>query len=178
MSKLRLFPFLTTIAISAALLFGGWYTYNQTIVERPLQQMVDSLPGVASAVPSLTKDAVIVELKLKSGADLRSIYEGIQQRGSKVIGSRELQLKIDEPSNAKLDSLWATQLFTVAEAMANSRYAAIPDALKSMEKNNPGLKTTTSIDDKNVYVTLQLGNDSKSIILPRETHKMGVWPNA
>ncbi|MGU3470261.1 hypothetical protein ACLBWT_03735 [Paenibacillus sp. D51F] len=178
MIKVRLVPFLTTIAISAALFFGGWYAYDQAVVERPLQSAVDSLPGVVSAVPTLSKDSLTVRLKLGAGADLRGIHDQIADRSAKWLEGRKLVITVDQSSQPKLDSIWTSQLFTVAEAMENRRYSEIPDALKEIERTTPGLKTATSIDDSNVYVTLELGTDTKYVILPRAGERMGVWTNA
>lgn len=178
MIKWRLLPFFVTIAVSAALLFGGWYAYQQTAVERPLGKAVQSLPGVASAVPSLSEDAVTVKLKLNAGADLRTIYDQISRQGASVIGSRKLVLQVEQPSSPKLESVWSGQLFTIAEAMETRAYSRIPAAMDSLEKANPGLKAQSSMDDANVYVTLEYGTDTKYIILPRAGEMMGVWPNA
>ena len=178
MIKLRLVPFLSTIAITAALLFGGWYAYDQAVVERPLNSAVGSLPGVVSAVPTLSKDSLTVQLKLGAGADLQSIYQEISKRSAKMLVGRKLILQVEQGSQPKLDQIWTSQLFTVAEAMENRRYSEIPNALKAMESSTPGLKTVTEIDDTNVYIKLELGQDTKYVILPRAGEQMGVWPNA
>ncbi|SDR79413.1 hypothetical protein SAMN05444162_0053 [Paenibacillaceae bacterium GAS479] len=178
MIKWKLFPFFVTIAVSATLLFGGWYAYQQTAIERPLNKAVQSLPGVASAVPAISDDAVTVKLKLNTGADLRTIYDQISRQGASVIGSRKLILQIDQASSPKLDAVWSSQLFTIAEAMETREYSRIPDAMAKLEKTQPGLKAKSLMDDTNVYVTLEFGTDTKYIILPRAGEVMGVWPNA
>ncbi|QGG56138.1 hypothetical protein [Paenibacillus sp. B01] len=178
MIKWRLLPFLATVAVSAALLFGGWYAYQQTAVERPLSKAVQALPGVSSAQPSLSQDVVTVKLTLNGGADLRTIYEQISRQGASVIGSRKLVLQVDGPTSPKLEEIWSSQLFTIAEAMENREYSRIPDALAAMQKSHEGLRAKSSMDQANVYVTLEYGTDTKYVIMPRAGETMGVWPNA
>lgn len=178
MLKLKLLPVFTTMIVTAALLFGGWYLYEHTAVERPLVKAIESLPGVRSVQPVMGTDKVTVNLTLGSDADLPTLYGEIEKRGRSAIGGRKLELDIKSASNEKLEQIWSGQLFTVAEAMENKRYSEIPSAMQKLEKAHKGLVVTSDMDDVNVYIKMKLGSAVKYIILPRTGEKIGVWPGA
>ncbi|AJY78008.1 hypothetical protein VN24_24515 [Paenibacillus beijingensis] len=176
--KLKLLPVFTTMIVTAALLFGGWYLYEHTAVERPLVKAIGSLPGVESVKPVVGTDTVTVNLTLGSDADLRSLYEEIAEKGKNAIGGRKLNLDITSESSAKLDQIWSGELFTIAEAMESRRYSEIPAAMEKLERTHKGLVVTSDMDDKNVYITMKLDSAVKYIVLPRIGDKIGVWPGA
>ncbi|CAM2796257.1 hypothetical protein PASE110613_01170 [Paenibacillus sediminis] len=176
--KLRIFPVVLTVIISAAVLFGGWYGYDRFALQSPLEQIVKKYDGVKDAHIHISKDQVNVKVDLEPNTDLRGLVQQISTEGKSVIGSRKLNLDIEDHSNKKLDEWWSKALFSVAESMASKQYSQIPVKLQQLAKNYGTLQVTTDIDDNNVYVSLKDGKASKFIILPRNPEKMGVWPNA
>ncbi|GGF89119.1 hypothetical protein GCM10010916_03030 [Paenibacillus abyssi] len=152
--------------------------YRNFAVQQPLEKFVAQLDGVQSAKPVIDGRTVRVELQLKQGADLRDIYEKIATEGTPMLGGRELQLELKKSSNEKLDQLWSSMLFKVAEAMETRQYSKIPAAMQQLEQANEGLTVHTEMDDTNVYITMSDGKASKYIVLPRIPGTLGVWPNA
>lgn len=176
--KLRIGPIAASIAISALVLFGGWFLYRQWAIERPLENIVKSVDGVNHVDMNVKADALELKLNLKPGTDLGELVRHIEKNGEKQIGSRTLKLNIEDHSSPELDQLWENAMFTVAQAMENKQYTQITAALKQMEQENSKLQATAEMDEKNVYITLTDGQYSKFIILPRTPERMGVWPNA
>ncbi|MCH1639701.1 hypothetical protein D3C76_300240 [compost metagenome] len=176
--KLRIGPIAASIAISAFVLFGGWFLYRQWAIERPLENIVKSVEGVNHVEMDIKPDELSLQLKLEPGTDLGALVRQIEQNGKEQIGKRTLKLDVEEQSSPELDQLWEKALFTVAQAMENKQYTQITAALKQMEQENSKLKATAEMDDKNVYITLTDGQYSKFVILPRTPERMGVWPNA
>lgn len=176
--KLRIWPVAITAALTAAILFGGWYAYGHYGIEKPLDRVAEAIPGVESAETNSTVGGVELAVKLSPDADLAEIYRQVQEQGSKTIGSKKLNLVVNEPSDPTLEKAWGQALFDVAEAMDHRRYSEIRDAMDKLTKANPGLSATTEMDDSNVYIRLRSGDAVKSVILPREPEKLGVWPNA
>ncbi|THF78418.1 hypothetical protein [Cohnella fermenti] len=176
--KLRILPVAITAVLSAALLFGGWYAYGHYGVEKPLDKVASSLPGVVSAETSNSVNKVVLTVKLSSEADLADIYHKVRTEGSGSIGSKSLELVISEPEDAQLEKAWRSALFEVAEAMEHREYSGVKDAMDELMEQVPGLEAETEMDDTNVYVSLRMGDAAKYVILPRSGQEMGVWPNA
>lgn len=178
MKNLRPMPIVLTAAISAAVLFGGWFAYAELALEKPLKQSVADVEGVADAKPVISNEKVTVEIQLDRDADLRSVYNQIRKEGASAIGSRELILDIKQQDDAELERIWSSVLFDLAQAMENRQYAEIPAAADKLMKANKGLSVDSEMDETNVYLTLRLNDAVKYVILPRIPDSMGVWPNA
>lgn len=162
-------------------MFGGWFTYQSYAFENPLSQVLNTTPGVQDAKAEFSGDSIIVHLKLKSDASLLEVYQYIMQEGASYIGNNKLQLDVTNDSSVKLDKVWSQALFEVAQAMETKKYASIPTALKQISADYPEIKTSTEMDDLNVYIHLTEGKDNmnhdKFVILPRIPDRMGVWTN-
>lgn len=175
--KLRLLPILLTVALSAAILFGGLFIYRSVAMENPLAHLTDNMTGVQQAKPDIQSDKVTVNLQLASGVSLRELYAALYEKSVPVIGKRELQLNVSSDSSPELDKWWSDRLFDVAEAMETKRYAQIPASLQQHAPELAGLSVATEIDDRNVYIHLSANGHDKYVVLPRVPAKMGVWPN-
>ncbi|SFE90424.1 hypothetical protein SAMN04487969_10910 [Paenibacillus algorifonticola] len=176
MFKLRIMPILLTAAASALVLFGGWLIYHQVAFAAPLAKAVDQIEGIASSeTPIMDTDRITFPLTLTAGADLKHVYETIVKQSKSVAQSRDIQLDIaNTGSNAKLDQLWSSSLFKVAEAMEHKNYSAIPETLKALADEHSGVEAITDIDDSNIYITLKDGTATKYIVLPRVAAQLEV----
>lgn len=176
--KLRVVPVVVSVVVSAVLLFGGWFAYQQWAVENPFQQKVSQLEGVKSVQTSITPKQVEVKLDLAPDTDFAGLVRQIETDGKKWIGDRELKLSVKEQDSEKLEQIWQEALFPIAQAMENKQYTEITEALTKLESSQSGISARADMDEKNVYITLTDGQASKFIILPRTAQAMGVWPNA
>lgn len=176
MFKLKIMPILLTAAASALVLFGGWLIYHQVAFAAPLAKAVDQIEGIASSeTPIIDTDRITFPLTLTAGADLKHVYETIAEQSKSVAQSRDIQLDIaNTSSNAKLDQLWSSSLFKVAEAMEHKNYSTIPETLKALADEHSGVKAVTDMDDTNVYITLKDGTATKYIVLPRVAAQLEV----
>ncbi|WP_027093606.1 hypothetical protein [Cohnella thermotolerans] len=176
--NLRIVPVTITAALSAALLFGGWFAYGHYGVEKPLERVAEAIPGVESAQTNSSVSEIDLKLKLSPDADLAEIYRQVQEKGADAIGGRTLKLSVEDSSSPALEKAWSQALFDVAEAMDHRKYSGVRDAMNALTKQYPGLTAATEMDDNNVYIRLRSGDAVKYVILPREPDKLGVWPNA
>lgn len=176
--KLRLMPVLLTSLLSAALLFGGWFLYRQYAVQEPLQKIVNHYEGVNRSQITFNQNQVTLKLELQPGTKLRDLVQYISTEGDKALNGRSLKLDIQQNSNEKLDAYWEQALFSVAEAMESREYTLIPETLDKLGEHYAGVTHTTEIDETNVYVSLTDGTHVKTVILPRQPERMGVWNNA
>ncbi|GAA4861295.1 hypothetical protein GCM10023310_45880 [Paenibacillus vulneris] len=175
--KLRLLPIVLSVAISATVLFGGWFAYQSFAMENPLAGVVKSTPGVELVSTKINTDDAEIEVKLQPGTSLREVYDNIENKGSSIIGKKALKLKVVNESSQQLDQWWSSALFDVAQAMETKHYAEIPTTLQSRVAGSSNLKISTEMNDKFVFVTMTDGDKSKFVMLPRTPEKMGVWPN-
>ncbi|WP_223066663.1 hypothetical protein [Paenibacillus caui] len=176
--KLRIFPIVAAAVVSALLLFGGWYVYQQMALKDPLHKIVMQYDGVKSAHFDINQNTVSLKLDLKPGTDLRGLIQHLKDDGQSLIGGKKLRIDVEDHSNEVLDKWWSEALFPIAEAMENKKYTEITNTLDKLGRNTPGLQATAELDDTNVYISLTDGTASKFIILPRAGQKMGVWNNA
>lgn len=176
--KLRIGPVVSSIVISAVLLFGGWFIYQQWAIERPLENIVKTYDGVNGVQLDIKPNELAVKLDLAPGTDLGNLVKKIEQDGKRQIGSRTLMLDVKDHSSPVLDELWQKALFSVAQAMETKKYTEITSALEQMEQANAKVTAKAAMDEDNVYITLTDGQSSKFIILPRTPERLGAWPNA
>lgn len=176
--KLRIGTIVASVAVSALLLFGGWYAYQHWAVESPFENIVKQFDGVNSVQSDINRQQVALKLDLKPGTNLGELVQQIRQDGKKWIGKRELELDIKDQSTHELNQLWNEALFPVAEAMENKQYTEINETLDKLQQQHKSVTARAEMDEKNVYITLTDGQASKFIILPRVPERMGVWPNA
>ncbi|WP_028548621.1 hypothetical protein [Paenibacillus sp. UNC451MF] len=175
--KLRLLPVVLSVAISATVLFGGWFAYQSFAMENPLASIVETTPGVELVNTRINTNDAEIELKLQPSTSLREVYDNIESKGSAILGKKELKLKVVNDSSQQLDQWWSSALFDVAQAMETKHYAQIPATLQSRVENSSNMKISTEMNDKFVFITMTDGDKSKFVMLPRTPEKMGVWPN-
>jgi hypothetical protein len=176
--KLKILPLTITAALTAALLFGGWFAYRHYGIEQPLDRIANSVPGVSGATVQTSNGQVNINVQLKQDANIGEVYRKIKVDGSSEIGSKSFTLTAVNGTNDRLEQAWSYALFDVAQAMENRQYTGIRDAMDKLSVKYPGVTAVTSMDDNNVYVTLREGTAAKFVILPRQPSTLGVWPNA
>jgi hypothetical protein len=178
MTQIRIIPVLLTALLSGAVLFGGWFGYRHFAVEQPLAVTFAGIEGVTAYDPIVTENRVTVEISLDGTVNLAEVYRNIREQAGNALGGRELDLVIRQERNEKLEKIWSSALFTIAQAMENRRYADIPEAARKLEAAHAGLAIETEMDDYNVYITMKLDGAVKYVVLPRQPAVLGVWPNA
>jgi hypothetical protein len=178
MNKLKILPITITAALTAALLFGGWFAYGHYGVEQPLDRVANAIDGVESAQIEMSAGQVKVNLQLAPNADLGEIYRRIKDDGASEIGGKQLELSASAKASPKLDKAWSYSLFDVAEAMENRKYSGIRDAMANLSKQFPGVTVSTDMDEENVYISMRDGDSAKFVVLPRQPAMLGAWPNA
>ncbi|WP_019640106.1 hypothetical protein [Paenibacillus fonticola] len=176
--KLRIGQVVAIAAVSAVLLFGGWFAYRQWAIEAPLEKLVKQYEGVEHVQFDITPKEVGLKLDLKPGTNIGGLARHIEKDGKELLGKRTFKLEVTDHSTSELDQIWNKALFSVAQAMENKQYTEIEAALARLEQEHGSLQASADMDDDNVYVTLTYGTASKYVILPRVPQKLGVWPNA
>jgi len=173
--RIRLFPIIISLTVTAVVLFGGWFIYDTVAMENPLTAIVQDSPGVTEAHVQVNKDEVAVHVRLSPDASLREIYRNVAQQGASIIGKRKLAMHIMNESTENIEAMWSKALFEVAQAMETKMYSDIPAALERTTGDYPGLVSTTEMDLNHVYVRITDGEHAKFVVLPRTPAQMGVW---
>lgn len=178
MNKLKILPITITAALTAALLFGGWFAYRHYGVEQPLDRVANSITGVESAQIDTSTGQVKVTVQLAPNADLGEVYRRIKEDGASEIGTKKLELNATAKMTPTLDKAWSYSLFDVAQAMENRQYSDIRDAMAKLSEQFPGVTVKTDMDEENVYISMRDGDAAKFVVLPRQPATLGAWPNA
>jgi len=179
MKKIKLIPITITAALTAAILFGGWFAYRHYGLEKPLDKVANAIPGVDSAKIAMTNGTVKVDVELAPDAELGTVYRKLKKDGAAEIGARQLELQATaKTSSERLEKAWSYSLFDVAEAMENRKYSGVRDAMDGLSDQFPGVSVKTDMDENNVYVSLKDGDAAKFVVLPRQPATLGAWPNA
>jgi|HigsolmetaAR203D_1030402.scaffolds.fasta_scaffold00883_8 hypothetical protein len=178
MTQIRIVPVLLTALLTGAVLFGGWFGYRHFVVEQPLAVTFAGIEGVTASDPVVTADRVTVEIALDGSVGLADVYRHIREQAGHSLGGRELELIIRQERDERLEKIWSSALFAIAQAMETRRYADIPETARALEAAHPGLAMETEMDEQNVYITMKLEGAVKYVVLPRQPAALGVWPNA
>ncbi len=173
--KLRPLPVILSVAISSAVLFGGWFVYNSVAMENPLSNKIKQVQGVETMKLDLTKDDVNIALTLSPQASLLDVYQSILKQGASIIGNREVHVSINNKSSLDLDQLWESAMFDVAQAMETKHYSDIPATLKKLSETGENITFKSEMDLSHVYIRLNQGDHAKFIILPRIPVVLGMW---
>jgi hypothetical protein len=173
--KLRLLPVVVTIAVSSSVLFGGWFVYQSVAMEDPFMKQVNAIAGVSEPYIEIERDSATVRVQLEPVVSLGEVYREIMKAGNATLGSRTVQVEVAGEASEGLNAWWSKALFDVAQAMETKQYSLIPQRLQELA--DPDMNVTTEMDETNVYITIQDGQFSKYVILPRTPAVMGVWPN-
>ena len=175
--KVRLLPVLLTFFVAVVVLFGGWFTYQSLAVENPTSDIVSEIDGVEHAQVESERDSLLIRVWLESDAELSTLYNKLLQQTREQAGSRTVSISIEGEVSDRLNEIWHTALFDVAEAMDTKAYGDIPERMHELEVEHSGLQTVAAMDDSYVYITLRLDGKTKYVVLPRVPDRMGVWPN-
>lgn len=173
--KLRPMPLIVSLITSSVLLFGGWFAYQSFALQKPIDHILENIPGVEQAESQVLRDEIHIELQLLPEANLREIVHHITTEGHAVIADRTWQIDIVNQSSPALDRWWSTALFDIAQAMELKQYSDIPAMLAAHQTLLPGLQVITEMDSTHVYIQLIHENNSKFMMLPRKSHSLEVW---
>jgi hypothetical protein len=176
--KLKILPITITAALTAAILFGGWFAYRQFGVEQPLIRVANSITGVKSANVETSSGLVKINVKLSPDANLEEVYRQIKEGGAGEIGNNKFELAATATDSTLLDKAWSFALFDVAQAMENRKYSDVRNAMLKLSDQFPGVSVSTQMDDNNVYISMRDGVAAKFVVLPRQPVMLGAWPNA
>ncbi|MCR8642240.1 hypothetical protein NV379_06160 [Paenibacillus sp. N1-5-1-14] len=178
MRKLRPLPIVISTVCAAAVLFGGWFTYQSLAMESPLKKIVSEQPAVTDSDITLQNSNLIVDLQLNKDANIREVVQNLFKDGTSIIGNKTVTINAKGQPSPELGTWWSHALFDVAGAMETKQYNLIPEALQKRAAQLEGLEIKTEMDDYFMYVTLIRGDAYKFILLPRTPAKVGAWQHA
>ncbi|UHA73001.1 quinolinate synthase [Paenibacillus sp. 481] len=177
MAKIRPIPTVTIMALAGAVLFGGWHLYETKMVEQPLAEAIQEHKLAKQVQVDLQQKSVVVKLEAKPEANVRELVQAAYKEADKRAKGRSIRVEmINEQSTPRLEQIWSKAIFGVAEAMVHQKYSDIPKQLTALTQQTT-VNVETEMDERFVYVTLKDGKGIKTVLLPLQGEKMGVWPN-
>jgi hypothetical protein len=72
-------PLAVTLVVSMAVLFGGWFLYQNVAIQSPVEQIAKEVSHVSQAKANITSDKIQLSIQVQPDANIRQIVERIQQ---------------------------------------------------------------------------------------------------
>ena len=162
--KIRALPVMLSLVLTLGMLFGGWFTYQQFYVQRPIEEFIVNKPQVVLKEIKIHQNSVIVDLDFKDPNTFAMDYHEVKQFIEDKTG-KKANIRIPV-AGENMKRLWEEEYFFIAEAINKQEYSEIPKIIEKTKKDRQLEKTVTRMDEKYIYVFLQKGSDHLYAVLP------------
>ena len=108
--KIRPLPIFLSFLFTGFLLFGGWYTYQDQFVKKPIRDEVAKMKDVTLKSVSVGKDTVILEVAFNQPKQFKTSFLSIQQIAKEQSGGKKVTLNIISPEN-NVKKIWDNHQF-------------------------------------------------------------------
>lgn len=145
---------LLTVALTVAILFGGYSAYNVYGIENPVKNQLSSLEPVSEV--AITKENRIhdIRVKLSMVDNLQSVYTHIEKTLKQRFSVDEYDLQIIDNRNEKLEQLYSDLQPAIQQAAAQSEFVWLNDQL-SEKCSQMKLKHELWVDEEKIYIQVQ-----------------------
>lgn len=143
------------IVLCGVLWFGGNTIKNLTVT-RPLLNAMAAADSVEAVDMINGTDGLTVILTVKQGADLQTAYEAAMAQAGLKVQDAVYKVLVKDSNDPALAKLFRERIaFVLHEAIATGHYADLPDRVQAEAGD---VKSTVTIDENHLYVTLQQGD--------------------
>lgn len=158
-------PIMFSLVSSLIILFGGWYTYQQFYVQKPVEDFIASKQNVVLKHLEINNNQVEIDVDFKDPTtyanDYKDIYDFIHERNL----GKTVTIHLPNQGDG-LKKLWDQQYFGLAQALELKEYGQIPKIVEDMKKNGKLDQSVARMDDQNIYLYMQEGKDRLYAVLP------------
>jgi hypothetical protein len=169
-ADLRIKIILITAVGSSILLFALYYGYEKVLVDNPLVERIQANENVEQ-VELNAKDKTIKVL-LKDKSNLPVIYHHLINE----LGVSGYQLLLEDNPSEELLTFYHRAQFIIQEAMHKGTYREMLVQLEELAQKEQ-IMASFYIDDRYIYLDLELDNSNLLSILPRKPFSKGVSLN-
>jgi len=145
---------LLTVALTVAILFGGYSAYNVYGIEKPVKNQLSSLEPVSEVVITKENQIYDIRVKLSMVDNLQSAYNHIEKTLKQRFAADEYHLQIIDNRNEKLEQLYSDLQPAMQQAAAQSEFVWLNDQLTE-KCSQMELKHELGVDEEKIYIQVQ-----------------------
>lgn len=147
----QVFIVFITVLLTLGILRGAQALYMTSAVRTPLIKTVDRVPGVEGVHIS---SSGIVNVQMKSTADLMAVYQAVNAESTAVLGHPPKAILFRNNPSPKLMSLTNQIRFIVAQGEATGQFVAMKNTIDQLCQRN-GVTDDVEMGSANLFVTLK-----------------------
>lgn len=164
--KIRPIPIFLSFLFTGLLLFGGWYTYQDQFVKKPIRDEIAKMKDVTVKDLSVGKDTVVVDVAFQQPKQFKDSYLSIRRIAADKSGGKAVTVNIVSPEN-NVKKIWEDNQFFIAEAIDLHQYSRIPAVFNDLKAKNLLKEVDLKMDNQYIYVYLSDGESSLYQVLTR-----------
>lgn len=164
--KIRPLPIFLSFLFTGLLLFGGWYTYQDQFVKKPIRDEIAKMKDVTLKSISVGKDTVLLDVTFNQPKQFKTSFLSIQRIAQEQSGGKKVSLNIISPEN-NVKKIWDDHQFLIAEAIDLHQYSKIPNLFNDLQKKNLLKEVDLQMDEQYIYVYMSDGQSSFYKVLTR-----------
>ncbi|MGB4018364.1 MAG: hypothetical protein WBK78_02585 [Syntrophomonadaceae bacterium] len=145
---------LLTVALTVAILFGGYSAYNVYGIEKPVKNQLSSLEPVSQVVITKEKQIYDIRVQLSMVDNLQSAYNHIEKTLNQRFSGNEYDLQIIDNRNEKLEQLHSELQPAMQQAAAQSEFVWLNDQLNE-KCSQMELQHELWVDEERIYIQVQ-----------------------
>jgi hypothetical protein len=169
-SRIRIFPAVSALILTFAILFGGFEVYRSYAVAQPLQTQLLRIPHVLSASVSMENSSAVT-VSLGPVPDLQTTYKAIERTIVATTGGG-LPIILKDHQTAQLDTAWEALNPIIYQGEADGRFTAMISGFERAAKAR-GLTARVTMDANDIFVQLARGDAYIYKILPYTVRQLG-----
>ncbi|WP_139489123.1 hypothetical protein [Brevibacillus dissolubilis] len=163
----RRVPILLSMVVTLSLLFGGWFLYQKVQVENPIETKIGQMTSAKLNEIKVDKTHINVKLTVTKPDEFPEEYNELQQEIAKMVPDKEVDIAVTN-QDGDLKDVWNNGLFAFTEAVELHQYSKIPAMLAEWKQVNKLDRAASHMDDENIYVFLQRGDQQFYTVIPRQ----------
>lgn len=175
--KIRPLPAVLSLVISLAVLFVGWFVYEQFKIKQPIAEIIEKQEKITAYRITVSPRKIVISLTVKPSFTLASDYTVLREDVKRVTSREDVTITLDDHPDDYLYAAWNQLYFTFAEGIANRQYSKIVSQLDSAPISER-VRVEVAMDEDYLYVWMQeqRGNHSLFHLLPLNEED-GVLPS-
>lgn len=165
--KIRPLPAVLSLVISLAVLFGGWFVYEQFKIKQPIAEIIEKQENITAYRITVSPRKIVISLTVKPSFTLASDYTVLREDVKRVTSRDDVTITLDDHPDDQLYAAWNQLYFTFAEGIANRQYSKIVSQLDNAPISER-VRVEVAMDEDYLYVWMQeqRGNHSLFHLLP------------
>ncbi len=159
--------------LALIILVSGNYCFEVLTVKRPLEQKLAQMPNVSNVHISFGQSSTVMTVTLTHVADVQRVYSSIDEQAQKILGNRNYEIKLADHSTKILDDAYESIHYYVEEARVRGNFGQMAERCISMLEDSKINDFKLTVDDKNIYVQMSLGDKYLYRIIKLDSFKGG-----